>query len=60
MELRWIDSGGTAHERAVGDLAGLLTRPDGWVWLDVAEPDEVSMASIVVLGPQWDRSMVTP
>lgn len=46
MELRWIDSGGTAHERAVGDLADLLTQPDGWVWLDVAEPDEASMASI--------------
>lgn len=39
MELMWITTRGVAA-RALGDLASLLKRPRGFVWLDIAELDD--------------------
>ncbi|MFL6027884.1 MAG: magnesium transporter CorA family protein [Friedmanniella sp.] len=39
MELRWIDDDGV-QERNLADLAGLLQREDGFLWLDVPLWDE--------------------
>jgi len=40
-QIRWISSTGV-EEHAWADVKGLLARPDGYVWLDLAECDEVS------------------
>ena len=37
----WVDGdSGVAQRAGAADLAGLLARDDGWVWVDVPEPDE--------------------
>ena len=37
----WVDGeSGVAERVGAGDLATLLAREDGWVWVDVPEPDE--------------------
>ena len=37
----WVDGeSGVAERVGAGDLVGLLSRDDGWVWVDVPEPDE--------------------
>ena len=37
----WVDAGsGVAEQAGPADLAALLERDDGWVWVDVPEPDE--------------------
>ena len=41
----WVDrEAGTVTRRAEAELPDLLVDPAGWVWLDVAEPDEATAA----------------
>ena len=39
----WVDGeSGVAERVGAADLAGLLARDDGWVWVDVPEPDDIT------------------
>jgi magnesium transporter len=42
MELCWI-SGAVCEARPVEDASDLITRPEGFVWLDVPRPDEAAI-----------------
>ncbi len=45
--LFWVDSGsGVAQPRAAADLEDLLTREDGWVWLDIPTLDDTSARTL--------------
>lgn len=44
----WVDgSSGVAERAGATDLPGLLAREDGWVWVDVPEPDETTAELLV-------------
>ena len=44
----WVDrDSGVAERAGPGDLAALLARDDGWVWVDVPEPDETTAQLLV-------------
>jgi Mg2+ and Co2+ transporter CorA len=49
MEVRFVDRAG-AHVHEVGDVAELLARPDGFVWVDVPVWDDVVEAFLGDLG----------
>ena len=44
----WVDgSSGVAQRAAAAGLPELLAREDGWVWVDVPEPDEATAELLV-------------
>jgi Mg2+ and Co2+ transporter CorA len=44
----WVDgSSGVAERAGATELPGLLAREDGWVWVDVPEPDETTAELLV-------------
>jgi Mg2+ and Co2+ transporter CorA len=45
--LFWVDAeSGLAHRRQESELDELLHRADGWVWYDIAEPDEAAATTL--------------
>ena len=46
MYVRWFDPDGRMEERDPGDLPGLAARSDGWLWVDVPEPDDEALKKL--------------
>ena len=46
MLLRWFDAAGRMEERDPSELSELAARSDGWLWVDIPEPDDEDLKKL--------------